>query len=458
MTSYGNLHYRTALFYANLARIRQKKGDYKGALSHIQSAFSSAFPEISFKDYRQNPDLRKNTVEKDLFELLKQKAYVLKEKAQAEGNREDLELSLNTYLLAQQWADTIRLRINSDKDKLDYLESIHDGFYPQALNVAWELYQEKQDQNYLEHAYYLIEKSKANLLFEHAQEQTAQALAHVNPDILREEQWIKSKLNELNRKISLALANNKQGEQLADLQNQVSKLRISYDSLITLLERDHSEYYQFKYDLAVPPIHTVRKTFLDENQAMIEYHLADGHVYILYLSQEGEPILLREECISLSEQVEKLQSGLYGWHTASILEQTAELKQVLKGRFNQAAYQLYQCLIDPITEKLGGLPLKLSIMTDGLLGNIPFDVLLQEKVSVDSSYGRYPFLIKKHQISYGYSARMWAEMQQKPAKNGDKRILAIGLDFGEGNEMANQTVEPGAKKYEFRPLKHTIPK
>ena len=46
---------------------------------------------------------------------------------------------------------------------------------------------------------------------------------------------------------------------------------------------------------------------------------------------------------------------------------------------------------------------RVLIINDGILGYIPFDILLYEKMDKNYSYKDLPYLIKKYSIGYAYS-------------------------------------------------------
>ena len=96
-----------------------------------------------------------------------------------------------------------------------------------------------------------------------------------------------------------------------------------------------------------------------------------------------------------------------------------------------AAYQLYQKLIAPIKE-IANLDKNLTIIPDGILGYIPFEVLMKTRPKNNQLYGVLDYMIKEHQISYAYSARLLLEMQQKKAPTSDGIFLGIAPSFGEG--------------------------
>ncbi|MBL7814566.1 MAG: CHAT domain-containing protein, partial [Saprospiraceae bacterium] len=80
--------------------------------------------------------------------------------------------------------------------------------------------------------------------------------------------------------------------------------------------------------------------------------------------------------------------------------------------------QLQQKLIAPLSNLLTR---EVVIVPDGVLGYVPFDVLLTEQPKDALKFEKHSYLGKKHIISYNYSATLWQEMRDKKHKTEPKK-------------------------------------
>ena len=89
--------------------------------------------------------------------------------------------------------------------------------------------------------------------------------------------------------------------------------------------------------------------------------------------------------------------------------------------------ELYQHLISPVAELLNE---QVIIIPDGVLGYIPFEILLSEKPNSLTAFHNYPYFFKNHTISYCYSATLLRDMiDRKHRKNPNKKSLSIAPFF-----------------------------
>ncbi|MCB0641180.1 MAG: CHAT domain-containing protein, partial [Phaeodactylibacter sp.] len=86
-----------------------------------------------------------------------------------------------------------------------------------------------------------------------------------------------------------------------------------------------------------------------------------------------------------------------------------------------AAHALHQQLLAP----LGELPKRLIFVPSGILGYVPFEVLLTEAPEDPLQFKQLPYLLRQHQVSYNFSAALWQEMKQnKATKARELHLLA----------------------------------
>jgi CHAT domain-containing protein len=116
---------------------------------------------------------------------------------------------------------------------------------------------------------------------------------------------------------------------------------------------------------------------------------------------------------------------------------------------------LYQKLVEPIAAYLKE---EIIIIPDGVLGYVPFEVLLTQPVTKPARLKNYAYWIKDKQISYCYSATLLREVVQKqhaPIEEGDN-FLAYAPFYDEGEIYASNSRGLTTRVYEdLKPLPYS---
>jgi len=99
--------------------------------------------------------------------------------------------------------------------------------------------------------------------------------------------------------------------------------------------------------------------------------------------------------------------------------------------YHQTGFFLYQKLIAPFIRKL---PSQLTILPDNVLETLSFDALLTELPSPSATFQDYPFLLKKYNISYQYSADVITRSSLK--KEFQHHLLAFAPTFSDNNDFS----------------------
>ena len=146
-----------------------------------------------------------------------------------------------------------------------------------------------------------------------------------------------------------------------------------------------------------------------DSTIIIEYFMGKKYLYIFSISKENTNLVQVEIDSSMQQQIKLFRQ--------SIVNRDRDI-------YSRLAFELYEILINPIKE-INSIK-KIIIIPDGILGYIPFEVLLTEKIEDNNSnYKNYPYLIKDYQISYSYSATLLIENNK--IKEQEKDIDFVGF-------------------------------
>lgn len=408
--------------------ILNKLEQFQEALSIQQKGINLAAPDIKQQDAFANPspDHTLLTDKINFVEYLEEKGKAFYGLAQQKKSEEQLKAAVATYEVAAQCIDDIRRGYQSDASK-SFMTEKAKPILIQAIQAAVNLWEQTGEQQYLEQAFRFAERSKAIILLEAIQESSAKTIAGIPTELNRREQQLKATISKLER--AQYKAQSEGAENLLDLNNQLIASRNQLEALVDTFERYYPEYHKAKYSSDFVDIATIQQELLSANQAMIQYCVGEKETFAFYISKE-KTFVVR---LPLSK------SNLFGWiqHVREGLEQGAfadislrsqEQQYQLNKQYADNAWLLYQNLFAPLAATIT-LPESLILLPDDCLGAIPFDALLTQPMKeAKNNFQDYPYLIKKHQISYSYSATLLQRMRQHSYRS-KRQVLAFAPSF-----------------------------
>jgi CHAT domain-containing protein len=125
---------------------------------------------------------------------------------------------------------------------------------------------------------------------------------------------------------------------------------------------------------------------------MISYFIGDTTITIFTLTKNKMDVKRVPKITNLNDSIVFFNYGL-----------TLEMQEIIR----RLGYKLYQQLF-PNTPLIDRQIEKLYIVPDGSLATLPFESLLTENFTGDiNANNEYPYLIKKYNISYSYSANLF---------------------------------------------------
>jgi len=336
-----------------------------------------------------------------------------------------LEAAKASFSQVFRFVDVIRAAYREKGSKVNLLRELL-PYYDYAIRVCLNLYASTSDKGLLEEIFQLMESSRSVLLLENQQKNKAEQFAGIPAELLEKEIAIAEEIAVLEKSLySAKSGNNQQVESLIHrLNSQIFDKKESYKQLVGRFETDYPDYYRLKYDTKIPSIRQVQDNLLSENQGLIEYFVGKDYVYVLFLNKSDIRVQAIAKDFPLSKWIEEFRNSIYGYHTAGNAAQNDKQYTANLTDFTKLGYQLYQKLIEP----LDIINTRLIIVPDGVIGYLPFDALLTDSLTPHQKFNTYPYLLKKHQISYTYSVTLLQEMQQR-ALMGNKKLLAFAPNF-----------------------------
>ena len=422
--AFGKKHPYLAQTYANIAEVYRDLGEYDNALLYNQRALIATHKEFGNEDLSANPPVSGGLDNRQLMRFLREKADLYRLRYHKAGqNLTDLSYALAIYELAGKLIDEMRKSYRAEDSKL-FLQQNALPIYEGGIQTAWALYQQKREQDYLHRAFILSEKSKATLLLSSLNELKAREFASIPPALL-------DRLQELRSELSFY---EQQSERAADSLSKVRfqetyfQLKLSHDSLIAALESSNPKYYQLKFESKVAEVGELQQLIPHDTLSLIAYFTGDSSLFAFVIEKNNSWFISLDSTKNLEQEVYEMRKNIYGYFLES--EKSDSLYQRLSTNYARWASQLYSRLVKPIVTETGTDNSHWVIIPDGVLGYLPFEALLSSSTVEGMGFKDYPFLIRKFQTSYHFSASLWLNgKKESNRKIHDPRLLAVAPEF-----------------------------
>jgi len=410
---------KTLLYPVLLTRIgdyhRLYQGDLDSALVYYNQAIHKWEAILEMGQDSVKPE---NFNEIRFMDAFLGKATTLSFQYQKTGNLDDIEQSFEIY----KWVLNRIELISHNLDQENHLILIDEArrAYDQVIEVASELFIITNNVQYKEAAFLYAEKSKSAVLRSLVQNINALKTIDVPSGVTKYEQQITSEINGLRKLLAEEKLKNKPlANKISFFNKRLLSLLLERDSVIASFEVAYPKYYSLKYDRSVINTNEL-KTYLDDNEVVLEYVLTDSALYLFVIGKD----------VNKLKRIE-IDSNFY-----TALDKMIELKSVdfstqkMKDleEFVWISHHLWKCLIEPVNHQLSGK--RLIIIPDGKLGYLPFELLLStNETPAEFNYGRLPFLIKEFPISYTYSASLRFNTYFNNHKEFDRSLIAFAPKY-----------------------------
>ncbi|MEM6316849.1 MAG: CHAT domain-containing tetratricopeptide repeat protein [Bacteroidota bacterium] len=413
---------QTASYRVNQAQILLKKGQYEAALQQLniaQNLWSIPQKVEDFPDFIPNP-----TAWLRLLNAQGQTYFNLFEQSQKTTH---LTAALSAFDAAISVVEQIRQQFQEVASKRQLGEKALESFAG-AIAVCYELYQKTKEVNYVEQAFDYSEKSRSNLIVEALNTSQATSFSGIPDSLIVKEKRLKNNIAFYEKKQQLETQKGlgKKEERLDDYRSKGFQKKQEYEELIQHFRAAFPRYFALKYATPTTPTAVLQEVVVDPKTTLVEYFIADSMVYVFVLNQQT--LSMRRVAVSaetLLKKIRDLRTSIYAYYV-DVNQQSGKAYEQSLEKYASIGFDLYQILLQPIENQLKE---KIVFVNGGILNYLPFDALLSEKVTNTVRLKRYPFLLKKYEISYAYSASLLLRLQQSESKAKRQKILAFAPEF-----------------------------
>lgn len=378
---FGNSDREVAKIYNHLAAIYREKSQFKTALNFYQKALNLLLVNYNPTTIFENPTAVSFYPENTLKEALDGRAKVFILENDFENALKNFELAFNveaelraSYL--NQNAKIIQQQENRKRSEI-------------CIDLCYELYQKTKRIDWIEKAFQFAEQSKSIVLLE-AKESIFLKSSMNNDSLVLIEKELLFKKAQLNK--SIAIEELKEEKAAVNVLANLTKQRNEISNKIQLIKNQIQKKYpilKIQNDSLVT-FKNIKEKLLLNNELFIEFFDGKENVYIFSISKKGQPTL---DKIAKGEKFKRDISdflNLFSENRGTGLQNNLT-------KYTSLGYKLYKTIFKTQLSE------HIIIVPDGLFSFIPFDALITEETSI-INFEKLPYLIKKSNISYAYSA------------------------------------------------------
>ena len=380
---YGPRHPETASVLNAIGNLQLADGQYEAALRTYQKALQANVPSFHDDALTANPPLKDYYHGTRLLHTLLFKAQAFESRYTGKSLKfNDLAEAMNILTRCDSLIDQLRQQSTNESDKL-LLGVMANEVYTDGVRIAFETGLNALHKDaWFRKAFYFAEKSKSAVLLESISESNAKTFAGIPPELLEEENNLKSALTLTAQK----LAGKPGPEEEKLFREHAFALKRKYEAFIRKLEGQFPSYFNLKFNAAAPSIEQLQK-LLDGNTALLSYFIDEKNtqLYIFVIRQDQFRVVQRRWSADLDKYITGLRNSLYFNELAT---------------FRESAAALGNALVPPLPASVT----ELVILPAGKLGLVPFETLLTGDAHDISDYPAMPFLLRQFGIRYEFSA------------------------------------------------------
>lgn len=276
-----------------------------------------------------------------------------------------------------------------------------------------------------------FEHSKAYLLLEGIQDNTALHFAGLPDSLLQKDHALREKIGAQQKKIYFLKGKKMKPDEAPYLEAQavLFDLQKNYEQLIAGFENAYPDYFRLKFNVGVSKLSEIQST-LTGDQTLLEYFVGDSSIFVFVVQNNSRRVVSIPLDFDLKDWVKKCLEGINGYYTATDKPKGLYEKTVLQ--YAQYGHDLYTKLVEPVA---GFLKKEVIIIPDGPLNNLPFEVLLSNAPRNARNFSTYPFLLHEHVFHYCYSATMLRQMSTKTHRQTPQGHLLAVAPFFTGDSL-----------------------
>ncbi len=409
------------MIYHQLATTYFEQGDLESSLQNFQHSLAQYSKNFAPSHDFENPKLTNILVDQEVLKTFLAKANTLFHLYQKNENPKALIAAKETYQLAIELLNKLRQSYHGMGSKEILAEKVL-PIFEGALQCYFELQKTQASETLVNEAFQIAENSKAILLLESINENSALGVAGISDQLLEKEKNLKR--NIVYHQKQLMGTPETATEKIQTIEKGLFDLEQKHQELVLHFEENYPNYHQLKYNTSITSIEEIRKKLKSDESALLEYFVGEKALYLFSITAQNATFIQVEKTAQLDQQVQAIRKLLIQPPTIKTAQKDFE-------QFSQNAHALYQQLITPA--QLDTNIRQVIFIPDDLLAYIPFEILLS-KLPKDSMVDFTPYnlsyLLNDFQISYNYSATLFAR-EKTNVQQAKQDFIGFAPSFGE---------------------------
>jgi len=415
--AYGERHPLVVRILNGKAKVLALKPDKEAAIACYNQALLANLPQTeelseieTMPGYNVPSKLATPIGKPEYLASLHQQALLI-----AEDTASTAALTTASYLweIAMLLIEEMQAAYTYRESKLDLVIKARE-IYEAALSARAQLYFLTSNEQHLRHAFQIAERSQAAILHEWIRDLQARQQAGIPQELLEAENNLKVNISFYEKQLyELSQQSPKDSTKILTYRSRLFDARSSHDSLVEVIEKKYPAYYEMKYNRQFFSEEALQES-LKADEMVVRYFITSSNLYRFILTQDGFDCKRSGIDSSFTTNIGKVYQSLKTYQWDQDQWQT-QLKQ-----FSKTAYELYD---DLLGDHLNVSVAKLIIIPDGILGYIPFEALLYEDAESATSYAELPYVIKKYQVSYAYSAQLLLTPDLTSTRSSQKSVF-----------------------------------
>jgi len=418
---------QVANVYRDIAKAYAKLREMEKAQDHFDLALATL-------GYQENGDhfaqVQSFSI---LLNVLTSYGHFLREWFEIEKSGELLDQSTQMYDLAFQALNQMQVEVQSTESQQFIQKEAMGRLFEPLIALDYEKSQGQGREISPEKAFQVAERSKALSLLRSFNKSNAYQFDGDIQVLAEKEEEIRAAIKEREQYLSAekAKANKADANTIKELNGQLNYYKKQFYDNLETLERKYPNYYKLKHEVEVYGVTQARALLPNAQTAILAYFVGDKNLYAFIISKEDYQVIQMPIDPNLPHWIAELRKQMANFSPNG--DRSDETTRLQANRLSDLLYQLYNNTFAPIEAQLD-LPENLIIVPDGVLGYVPFEMLLRDPPEDPTLFAQHAFLIKDYQISYTYSATLLGQIKARKKAKSKNTFLAFAPEFNkEGN-------------------------
>ncbi|CAA6799092.1 MAG: Unknown protein [uncultured Aureispira sp.] len=271
--------------------------------------------------------------------------------------------------------------------------------YEQLIEVCELLHLRKQEEEYVEQAFYLAEAYKTDLLQMMLKEPEAKQFGNVPRAVIQNIERLQTRILWCQQRSWEAQVFEAKASVLDWYKQQMADLQADLSLAEQEVQANYNKYYQFKYQSQTATLDSLQQA-LNDSTILVQYLEGKTAIY---------QFIIRKDTLAVRKIFWRTYKSTVLKYYKHFTD--ARLQQHLQSGgykdFCRTAYELYYKLMH---HELLNEGKRIVLIPDGLLNYIPFETLLTD-VPVENvhtvNFSSLAYVLKQKQIAYNYSSSLW---------------------------------------------------